>query len=307
MTRRSLSAGVLIVSALATPVFAQGKSAGNGNGKGNGNANANANGHVSNPPSLNVLAEPPVEIASGGTGGASPFAWVDDATVLDPGAGSVGFAAAHFTGADLSENDVPIVEAALGIVKRVQLSVSLPRVAGDVAAAVTSGVGTTFVAAKIGVLEFPKHHVKVAITPTLEILGSAAADSLASDNSRTQFGLPASAELDRGRMRLYGAGGFFTSGVRFAGGGLAYQASPRGVISLGFSHSWRSDTADAGVLGATRNEISAGVGCVLRPRVVVFGSLGRTIATLDENGAGTTISGGVSFSFAVPTAKVGTP
>jgi len=30
----------------------------------------------------------------------------------------------------------------------------------------------------------------------------------------------------------------------------------------------------------------------------VFGSLGRTIRTLDENGAGRTISGGVAFSFA---------
>ncbi|HYM23159.1 MAG TPA: hypothetical protein VEU08_08125 [Vicinamibacterales bacterium] len=295
MTRSIIAASVLVLSALAVPVFAQSKTNGNGNGKGNG--------HASNPPSKNVLAEPPVEIASGGTGGASPFAWVDDATVLEPGAGSVGFAAAHFSGADLSENDFPIVEAALGVASRVQLSISVPHVVGDAAAAVPSGVGTTFVAAKVGLIDDPARHFKVAITPTLEILGASVTDSLTGE-SRTQFGLPASAEIDRGPMRLYGAGGFFTSGVRFAGGGAAYQASPRAVVSLGFSHSWRPDDADTGVLGAVRSEISGGFGYVLLPRMVVFGSVGRTIATLDENGAGTTVSGGVSFSFATPTTEL---
>jgi hypothetical protein len=288
MTRSILATGVLMFSALVAPVFAQGNSQGKGNGK-------------SKTPSKNVLAAPPVEIASGGTGGASPFAWVDDATVLEPGAGSVGFAAAHFSGTDASENDFPIVEAALGLATRVQLSISVPRIVGDADAAVASAVGTTFVAAKLGVYNDPKRHLKVAITPTLEILGSAAAQSLAAGESRTQFGLPASAELDSGPLRLYAAGGFFTSGVRFAGGGAAIQASPRAVVSLGYSHSWRPDDVDAAILGATRSEISAGFGYVLLPRVVVFGSVGRTIATLDENGAGTTISGGVSFSFVAPT------
>jgi hypothetical protein len=291
MNRSIFAAGLLIVSTLAAPVLAQGKSPGKGNG----------NGHATNPPSRDVIAGPPVEIASGGTGGASPFAWVDDATVLDPGAGSVGFAAAHFSGADLSENDFPIVEAALGLLTRVQISMSVPHVIGDTGAGVPSGVGTTFFAAKIAVVNNPKRHVKVAITPTLEVLGSGVAGSLGLPESRTQFGLPMSIELDRGPMRLYAAGGFFTARVRFAGGGVAYQASPRAVVSLGVSHSWRPDDVDSGVLVTVRNEISGGVGYVMLPRVVVFGSVGRTIATLAENGAGTTISGGVSFSFLGPT------
>jgi hypothetical protein len=291
MTRTILATSVLIVGVLVAPVFAQG----NGQGKGNGN------GHASNPPSRNLLAAPPVEIASGGTGGASPFAWVDDATVLDPGAGSVGLAAAHFSGADLSEDDFPIIEAALGLAPRVQLSISVPRVVGDADAAVASGVGTTFVAAKLGVFDDRRRHVKVAVSPTIEILGSGVADALANGDRRTQFGLPASVELDRGPLRLYAAGGFFTSGVRFAGGGSALQVSPRAVVSLGFSHSWRPDDVNAAVLGATRSEISGGVGYVLMPRVVLFGSIGRTVATLDENGAGMTVSAGVSFSFIAPT------
>jgi len=284
MTRTIFAVSVLAVSTLAAPVFAQGKSQGNG-------------GHTSKPPSRNALAGPPVEIASGGTGGASPFAWIDDATILDPGAGSVGFAFAHFAAADLSENDFPIVEAALGLAPHVQLSMSVPRVVGDAAAAVPAGVGTTFVAAKVGVLDDRKRQIKLAVTPTLEILSAGVTASLTNGERRTQFGLPVSIELDRGPARLYAAGGFFTSGVRFAGGGAAYQASPRAVASLGFSRSWLTDSAVSTGVSAVRNEVSGGVGYVLLPRVVVFGSIGRTVATLDENGAGTTISGGVSFSF----------
>jgi hypothetical protein len=187
---------------IASSAFAQGKSPGNGNGNGNGN------GHASTPPSRNVLA-PPVEIAP--ASGGAPFAWVDDATVLDPGAGSVGFAVVRFDGADFSEVDVPVVEAALGIAPRVQLAVTVPRVIGgpdDGSAA--GGVGTTFVAAKVAVLNDSTRHFKIAVSPTLEILGAAVAASLNEGERRTEVGLPVSAELDRGHVRMYGAGCFLS-------------------------------------------------------------------------------------------------
>ncbi|HMD36754.1 MAG TPA: hypothetical protein VKH42_17390 [Vicinamibacterales bacterium] len=292
MTKSILVAGALTVSALAAPAFAQGKSKGNGNGHGA-------------PPSRNVLAAPPEVIAP--TTGAAPFAWVDDATVLDPGAGSVGFAILHFSGAGVGETDFPVVDAALGLAPRVQLAVAVPHVvAGADETSAAGGIGTTSVAAKVAILNDPKKSFKLAVSPTLMILGSAVAASLNEGEGRTQFGLPVSAELDRGMLRLYGAGGFFTSGVTFAGAGASVQTSPRTAVSLGFSRSWRrEDVADVdGTLLATaanRTEISGGVGYVVTPRVVVWGSIGRTIATLDEAGAGTTISGGVSFSFTAPT------
>jgi hypothetical protein len=300
MTKAILVAGALMIGALAAPAFAQGKSPGKGNGNGNGN------GHASAPPSRNVLAAPP-EIIASPTTGAAPFAWVDDATVLDPGVGSVGFAILHFAGADVSETDFPVVDAALGLAPRVQLAVAVPHViatADETAAA--GGIGTTSVAMKIAVLNNPKKSFKLAVSPTLMILGSAVAASLNEGEGRTQFGLPVSAELNRGPLRVYAAGGVFTSRVAFAGGGSSLQTTPRTVVSLGFSHSWRrEDVSDVdGTLLATsanRTEVSGGVGYVVTPRVVVHGSIGRTLATLDEAGAGTTISGGVSFSFIAPT------
>jgi hypothetical protein len=272
------------------PALAQGKSAGKGNG----------NGHASKPPSRNVLAAPPIDIASSGAG-AAPFAWIDDATVLEPGAGTVGLAFAHFAGADLSEDDVPIVEAALGVVSRVQLAVTTPHVvAGADASAAAGGIGTTFIAAKIGVLEDSTRHVKIAAAPTLEILGAGAAASLGSGERRTQFGLPISAEVDLGAVRTYASAGFFTAGVRFAGGGAAVQVAPRAVVSLGFSHAWRPDIADPSSTGTVRSEVSGGLGYGLLPRIALFATVARTVGTLDENGAGTTVSGGIAFSFTAP-------
>ena len=281
----------VLCGCFCAPAFAQGKSQGKGNG------------HASSPPSRNVLA-PPVEIAP--AGGGAPFAWVDDATVLDPGAGSIGFAVVRFDGADVSEVDVPVVEAALGLAPRVQLAVTVPRVvAGVDDGSAAGGVGTTFVAAKVSVLDDPKRHFKIAVSPTLEILGAAVAASLNEGERRAQVGLPVSAEIDRGPLRVYGTGGFFSSGVRFAGAGAAMQASPHAIVSLGFSRSWRpADVSDADgsilTAGSDRTEISGGIGYIVMPRVAVFASIGRTIATLDENGAGTTVSGGVSFSFVAP-------
>ena len=47
-------------------------------------------------------------------------------------------------------------------------------------------------------------------------------------------------------------------------------------------------------------EITGSASYTVTPQVSVYGALGRTVATLDENGAGTSLVGGVSFFFAPP-------
>jgi hypothetical protein len=75
-------------------------------------------------------------------------------------------------------------------------------------------------------------------------------------------------------------------------------------VSAGFSRAWRhSAIPDVPLAERDRKELSGGVAYVAAPSMTLFGSIGRTIKTLDENGAGTSISGGVSFSFAASTSK----
>jgi hypothetical protein len=85
--------------AVAVPLHAQGKS------------NSQGNGHKSTPPSGSPLPSP----TTGPATGASPLAWLDDASLLAPGSMSLTLSIMRWSGTDLSEVDVPVVEASVGL------------------------------------------------------------------------------------------------------------------------------------------------------------------------------------------------
>jgi hypothetical protein len=285
---RSIVAGAVLMLILAAPVSAQG----NGKGKGNNNRGGASK---STPPNSSVLPPSTVGPASGGGAtGASPLAWIDDANVLAPGTISLSISALHWQGADLSEVDVPVIDVSVGVHERVRLGATIPHVVGGAdPAAVVGGVGTSFLSGKIALLTGNKTGVKLAVAPTIEILGTGALQSLAPGERRTQFGLPVSAQLDHGAVQLFGSAGFFSGGVWFTGAGIGASVSPRVAVSVAVSRAW-SDAG--GTLARDRREISGGVAASLTPRMAIYGSLGTTIATTDDSGAGTTIGGGVTFT-----------
>jgi hypothetical protein len=269
-------AGAIVALALAAPARAQGK------GK----------GHKSTPPSSTTLPSPTV--AAPATAGAVPFAWIDDASVLPPGNIAVSISTLWWQGTDLDEVDVPVVGMALGIADRVQIGASIPRVMSSAdPSGVVGGLGTTFVSAKVGVLNSAGSAVKLAVAPTLEIIGDSAIQALAPGESRSRFGVPVSLEIDRGAARVFGSAGYFSGGVWFAGGGVGGQVTPRVSVSASFSRAWTMD-AIASVVH-DRRDVSVGAGFLVTPRVSVFGSLGQSIATADADGAGRTLSGGILF------------
>ena len=304
MTKRLLAAGAL-TAALAVPAFAQGNS-GNAPGHGgsspgnSGNAPGQSGKGAGAPPSRNELApvaavDVPVAIS------ATPIAWIDDASLLDPGTFAVSISAVRWAGAGVSEVDVPIVNAAMGLMPRVQLSASVPRTMGSSdSSGAAAGIGTSFFGAKVQIWSDPKGAVKVAAAPTLQLLGAAVAETLGPNESRTRWGLPVSAELDHGAMRLYGGGGYFSPSIWFVGAAMAVQTTPKLTLNAGVSRAWRGtpDGVDLELGDRDRKELSGGVAYLLAPHVIGFGSIGRTFATLDENGAGTTLGAGVSIWFA---------
>ena len=279
-------AGALVALAVAAPSFAQGKGGGRKPGKG-----------PTRPPSANALSAPT------GTGGAldlgaagvdaslpttTPFAWLDDASVMAPGSVWLGASMVRWQGSGLSETIVPVIDFAVGLTPRVQLGASVPRVAG--------GLGTTFFSAKVAVIKGARA-LNVAVGPTLEILAGTMPGQ-----SRAQWGLPISMQFDRGSSRIYGSSGYFSPGIWYAGAGVGRPVGDRAGISLSFSHAWATSPAaspDAsGAAGPRRNELSGGASYDLKPNVAVFGSIGRTLGVAAEDGAGTTMGFGVSLSAA---------
>jgi hypothetical protein len=254
-------------------------------------AQGKGQGHKSTPPANTTLPSPTV---SPPATVATPFAWIDDASVLPAGHVAVSMSTLWWQGTDLGEVEVPVVGVTLGVADRVQIGAMIPRVVGSDPSGVIGGLGTTFVSAKVGVLSGVESPMKLAVAPTLEILGEDAAQALAPGEGRSRFGVPVSLEVDRGAARVFGSAGYFSGGRWFAGGGVGGQVARRLALSAAFSRAWAADATGAFV--HDRREVSAGAGYAVTPRVSLFGSLGQSIATADADGAGRTLSGGVLLS-----------
>jgi len=102
-------------------------------------------------------------------------------------------------------------------------------------------------------------------------------------------------EINRGAPRIYGGAGYFSRGVWFVGGGAGARATPKTYVSVSYSRSWRSPAAaDLGQPSGGRNDVTGSAAFELRSNISAFASLSRTIATADANGAGTSVSFGLS-------------
>ena len=279
MMRSRAFAMACAVLTLSAPAFAQGKSQAHKNGS---------------PPSRNALPAPAV---ASPVGGVTPFAWVDDASLIEPGTVWLAMSVVRWQGSDASEVDVPVVDAAVGLTPRVQLAATVSRaMAGTDPSGAPGGVGTSYFSAKIAALNSATPLMKLSVAPTLEVLGSGVLQ--APDECRAHFGIPVSVEVDRGAARVYASAGYFSRGVWFTGLGVGAQASDRVFVSIGYSRSWRTtDALDVPIADRARNEVTGSVSYALTSNVGVFGSIATTLATLDENGAGTTVGAGMSFSF----------
>ena len=281
-----VTVSVIAALAVAIPAEAQGNS-----------GNAPGKNKKPKPPSSSAL--PGATSAAAGASplstvtGASPLSWLDDASVLEPGSVLLTISGTRWSGAGASEVYLPVMDLSLGLTKRVQLSASVPRVAGSADPSAVAGLGTSYFSAKVALL--PESTVKLAVSPLLEVLGTGAAQLLPVGESRYQFGLPVSIEAGRGPARLFGAAGFFTRGAWFAGGGAGFQLKPEMGASVSFTRSWASTDVEG--VRRERSEISGGISYFLTQQIAVYGSLGRTIATSDENGAGMTVGAGVTFFF----------
>jgi hypothetical protein len=275
-TIRPIAAGVLVTLAVSLPVCAQGKS-------------GQAHGKTPAPQPATML--PPATSATAQTQTASPFAWMDDANLVAPRTVWLGVSMMRWQGSGVGETIVPIVDAAIGITPRMQIAASVPRIDG--------GVGTTFFSAKIAAFADSDRGFKVALAPTLEVLSRAAVLAGPAGQSRAQWGLPVSMELDGESGRYYGSSGYFSPGIWYAGAGAAAPIANRVSVSLSYSRAWATMAKPVGaaaIAGPHRNEVSGGGSFDLTPGVSVFGALSRTIGVAADAGAGTTISFGLSLT-----------
>jgi hypothetical protein len=283
--RATLVASVIVAGGILSvvpPAFAQGK--GKGLAKGRGKA-----------------PTPAVSAASAGapvaTGIRQFGAWLDDASVVEPGGGWAAFSLSHFRSSGGRQTDFPIVDAAVGLAPRVQLGITLPYYRLSFADGSTaSGLGDVYLAAKVGLVDpaMTASGFGLAVTPLVEIL----ADPDPAGNRNFHWGVPVSLEWRQPKYRLYGSSGWFSRGAFFGSGAVEVPLTSRltATGALVVTHALNEDLdADAIGLSKTRTDLSGGVAYFLAPAIAVYGSLGRTISTQDANAASLMFSAGMSF------------
>src|SRR4026207_296122 len=113
MRTRTVLASVMLALAVSIPAWAQGRS----------------QQHKKNPapPSRSDLAAPAgVSRPATAVAGPAPLAWVDDASLREAGSVSIALSVARWQGGGISEVDVPVIDAAIGLAPRVPPTVNVP-------------------------------------------------------------------------------------------------------------------------------------------------------------------------------------
>jgi hypothetical protein len=282
----------VLMTAAASPASAQGK------------GNAWGRGRSGSPSATTAPARPAGDPADeffipSGTGVRNFGAWLDDASLLEPGIGWTTVSFGYWRTPLAREIDVPMIDGGVGLTRRVQVGFSVPYYhVGEPGGPMARGLGDLYLNAKIQLRDPAAHEsgVGFSLSPVLEILRFQPGP----EESRVQWALPASVEVQREGWRAFGSAGYFSRGALFAAAGAELALSDRAwlVGAITQSHSARTDNLSAALgFAKTRTDVSAGLTVAATPTVAVFGSLGRTVSKQDDNSARLSITAGVSYSF----------
>lgn len=274
---------VLAMSAISSPAAAQG--------------NGHAYGHAKRGGGPSAAAAPELQLP-GGTGVRNFGSWLDDASIIPAGTGTVTLSFGYWRTPSFSEWDVPVADASIGVTRRLQVGASVPYFhASEQAGPVARGFGDVYLSAKYQLRDpsSPRRRIGVSVTPLLEVLASPMPDS-----GRVSWALPVNAEWQGNRWRTFGSAGYFSRGSLFASGALEVAVGARthvtGTISQ--SHSvTKDDLSQALGFTQTRSDVSAALSHAPSDALTVFGTIGRTISARDPNSATVVLSAGAAFSF----------
>jgi hypothetical protein len=290
-TLAATAGAAVLMTAASSPAHAQGK----GNAWGRGRSGS---------PSAATAPAPSGSDAGdffipSGTGVRNFGAWLDDASLLEPGMGWTTVSFGYWRTPLAREIDVPMIDGGVSLTRRVQVGFSVPYYhVGEPGGPMTRGLGDLYLNAKIQLRDPATHKrgVGFALSPVLEILRFQPGP----DESRVQWALPASVEVQREGWRAFGSAGYFSRGALFAAAGGELALSDRAWLAgaITQSHSARTDNLSAALgFAKTRTDVSAGLTVAATPAVAVFGSVGRTISREDDNSARLSVTVGVSYSF----------
>ena len=286
--RRVLILATVIVALAATSVAAQG----HGNAYGRGR---------SNPSPTTAASSISTASSTGNAVAVRQFgAWLDDASLLEPGHGWASLSVGHSRSLGAQQFDFPVIDAGMRLNRRAQFGGTLPyyRLHFTDGTGV-GGVGDLYLNLKYSLRdpEKSRNKVGVAVAPLVEVLSQPDPAT----GGRFSWAVPVSVELRGSDYRVYGSAGYFSRGAIFSSGAVEVPVTNRLVVT-GALIQMRSindnPAADALGLPKNRRDVAGAAAYFLRPSIAVFGSIGRTISQAGPLGTSLMLTGGVSMTFA---------
>jgi len=261
--------------------------------------NSQHKGRAARPPAAAPAASTPALPA--GTGVRNFGAWLDDSSIVDPHSGWAGLSIGFWQSPLGHQVDMPSTDFGYGLSPVVQVGFSMPyyraRYDGGAAA---SGLGDVYLNAKINVVNAANNarHFGVALIPVLEVLSG-----LPDGTGRWHWGLPVSAEVQQGPVRVYGTGGYFSRGALFGSGAVEWTSGRGYTLTGSLTHGYSvadDPLSDAIGLNRRRLDVSGSVSKAVAKSIAIYGGVGRTLSRADANSTRLSLSGGVMTFFNAP-------
>lgn len=298
MTARAWISFATALCLTASASWAEAQGRGNAYGKRNQGASGGAAaGAAAGASGSNAAPSEASSSQPAGVGIRNFGAWLDDASVMEPGRGALTMSFAYWKTPAYREFDVPVFDAGLGLTRRVQFGVSVPYYhASEPGGPIARGLGDLYFTTKVQLREPSSDRLGFAVTPLVEVLSSAPAP----DRGRVSWALPANVEWQSDGWRAFGSAGYFSRGSVFGSAALEIAVSDSVWVSGSVSESYsleRDDLSTVLGLAKSRLDVSGGAGVSLGPNIAVFGLVGRTMSKQDVNSATFFLTSGMSVSF----------
>lgn len=298
MTNRALLrclVAVVVGLGIAAPAHAQG----NGRPKNPKTTTPSPTPSPAPAPATDTTATAPVTTVDAFAGSPSyrQFgSWLEDASAPTRGEGYTNIGFGYWRMDGMSQTNVPMLGAGVGVNERLGVSATVPFYRTNVAGTTSRGMDDVYLGASYNVFDptLTLSEFGLSVGTVMEVLSGDSPDG------RVHFAFPIALELRRQPFRVYGSAGYFTRGAVFSGGAIEWVGPRQWIVSgiLTQSRSMKSDaTLDSLAVSRQRADVMASLAHAIGGSATGYISVGRSLSSLAEGGTSLALNGGISLRF----------
>ena len=222
--------------------------------------------------------------------------WLEDASAPSRGDGYTNIGVGYWRMSGMSQTNVPMLGAGVGVSDRLAVSATVPFYRTNVAGTTARGMDDVYLGASYNLFDPTQtvREVGLSVGTVMEVLSAGATDG------RMHFAFPVALEIRRQPFRIYGSAGYFTRGAMFGGAALEWAGPGQWIVSgiLTGSRSIKADASlDSLAVSRQRSDVMATIAHAIGGSATGYVSIGRSLSSVAEGGTSLALNGGVSVRF----------